>query len=538
MTSFSSLNLSALPVLALLLIWVSLACSPDQSQDISIKAPSPDVVKIREFAVASVLITERPEATTPTIESIRVSPASVVVDPGDSVQLSATALSADGQALVDVEFVWNAVDPRAGSITREGDYQAGVIPGVYDNSISVTAIQNTPDGIEYASEFAAITVVGDARLAKLASVVIVPFNPIVLKQQIYTLRAFGFDPDGVVIPGVSFVWKVTDPSLGRVNELGYLTVEGDEGTYRRGVSVTGIWEGESVSVTSDIRVTIAPKASVFLLVHALPQRFFLSPGDRLQLRAVALNGLGELVTGTELRWDMVSEAAGSIDGEGNFIASSSPGIYTNAVQVEAFIPGEKGLVRAVDYASLVIREEEPFRRLHTMYVQPASVKIAAGERAILLVRAIDSRGQPVNGFETTWEVLTGEAGTVSAVGGYTAGEEPGVYPEAVRATVVQTVDDETVSKYTSVDVVVTGTLVGSEVHPALATLAPGKTVHFSLTGWDENDIHLPGLVVLWSVSDESIGDIDAFGNFTASGTPGLYQDAIRAEVIQTLPAPP
>ena len=72
----------------------------------------------------------------------------------------------------------------------------------------------------------------------------------------------------------------------------------------------------------------------------------------------------------------------------------------------------------------------------------------------------------------------------------------------------------------------------------MATLAPGKTVHFSLTGWDENDIHLPGLVVLWSVSDESIGDIDAFGNFTASETPGLYQDAIRAEVIQTLPAPP
>ena len=68
----------------------------------------------------------------------------------------------------------------------------------------------------------------------------------------------------------------------------------------------------------------------------------------------------------------------------------------------------------------------------------------------------------------------------------------------------------------------------------LAVVASGRTVHFSITGWDENNNILPGLVVIWKVTDESVGTIDAFGNLTAGQVPGLYQDAIRAEVIQQL----
>ena len=68
------------------------------------------------------------------------------------------------------------------------------------------------------------------------------------------------------------------------------------------------------------------------------------------------------------------------------------------------------------------------------------------------------------------------------------------------------------------------------------TIPSGRTVHFGVTGRDENGIVLPGLVARWSVSAVEIGTIDAFGNFTAGEVPGLYQDAIRAEVVQTLPS--
>ena len=41
--------------------------------------------------------------------------------------------------------------------------------------------------------------------------------------------------------------------------------------------------------------------------------------------------------------------------------------------------------------------------------------------------------------------------------------------------------------------------------------------------------------MLWKVSDNSIGTIDVFGNFTANEVPGMYANVIQVEAIQRLP---
>ena len=511
-------------------------CSSTPAAELSQAAfDTPVQPEIRRSTSASVLITARPDKTTLPIGQVQISPDPIVLDPGESLDLSAAAFSTRGSPLIDVEFAWHAVDPRAGSVTRNGRFQAGPTPGVYDQSIAVTVIQNTSDGIDYSSQSVPITIVGDVQLPRLARVEIIPRNPILLKQQIYRLRAIGFDEHGVLIPGVNFVWKLNHDALGRVNDLGYLTVKGDEGTYRQAVSVSGIWDGKAISAVMDVQVTSAPQADDFFIVHALPQRFFLDPGDRLKLQAVALNGLGELVAGSQLRWTMEDEDAGTIDGNGNFIAGNMTGVFTEAVKVEAVVPGERGFVRAADFASVVIREGEPSTRLHTLFVQPDLIKVAPRGRTTPLVRAVGDSGKPAGDVTVSWEVLTEEAGEVTDLGVFRAGETPGIYSEALKVTAEQVSHDETVARAATVDVVVTGSLSRSEVHPSLATIVSGKTVHFSLSGWDENEVALPGLIVLWSLSDESIGTIDAFGNFTAGDEPGLYQNAVRAEVIQRLP---
>ena len=133
------------------------------------------------------------------LDSLGVSPRQVVLDPGDTVQLSAEAFGPEGQPLNDVQFIWTVSDQRTGSLSETGSFQAGNTPGVFESSVSVTAIQNTPDGMKYLSEFVSITVVGEARVPRLSSVAIFPSDPTVLKQQIYRLRAVGFDQDGMVI---------------------------------------------------------------------------------------------------------------------------------------------------------------------------------------------------------------------------------------------------------------------------------------------------------------------------------------------------
>ena len=310
-------------------------------------------------------------------------------------------------------------------------------------------------------------------------------------------------------------------------------MEGQEGSYEDAVSVTGIWEGARASATTDLHVISAPEGEDVLNVHALPQRFFLDPADRMQLRAVALNGLGELVAGTELRWSMAEPAAGTIDGNGNFVASQSPGVYTEAVKVEAVVPGEGGFVRAVDFASVVVRQKRSSNVLYSVSVVPRTVLVARRGRSTLVVRAIDEFGEPAHSVTMFWDMLDGDAGEVTALGSFTAGKAPGNYPNAIRVTVEQLQEDEVITRSESISVLVTGTLSSAVVGPALAEVAPGRTAHFSLTAWDENGVELSGLVVLWSLSDESIGTIDAFGNFRAGEQPGLFEDAIQAKVIQT-----
>ena len=487
---------------------------------------------VRSFALASVLVTEVTEEKVPSVDRIEISPPSIVLDPGERVVLKAKALGLDNREILDVELVWTAPDSRAGSISAGGTFQAGPVPGVFEASVSVTAIQNTLDGVNYISAQAPVTIVGNAVSSKLVRIEIVPKRPTVLRQQIYRLRAIGLDENGVVIPGASFTWKLNDEGLGRLNEMGLLTIDGDEGDYSEVLVATGEWAGEQVVAVADVRVISAAEEDDYLQVHALPQRFFIEPGGRLRLRAVALNGLGKIQVGTVLRWGMVDARAGWIDGEGNFIAGNMPGVYTEAVRVEAVLTGENGFIRTEDFASVVVRDIG-IKRLDSLLVFPGTVLTAPGGKTNLFARTADEGGSPA-AASIAWQVLDENVGTVDQDGIFTAGAVPGVYKWSIRAIAEQRDGSETIVKTAGVDIVITGTLSSSAVSPVLATIAPGRLVHFKLTGWDENDVALPGLVIRWTVTDSNAGTVDVFGNFRAGDIPGMYLDAIRADVIQRI----
>ena len=526
----------AIAVVAAALALVLAACSTAPAPVETVAVAEPVVATVpeaRSVSLASVLVTEATEEQAPKVDRIEISPASIVLDPGETVSLTARALALDGIEITDVELVWTAPDSRAGSMSADGMFQAGSAPGVFGSSVSVTAIQNTFDGVSFTSAQASVTIVGDALTSRLVRIEIVPDQPTVLRQQIYRLRAIGLDDAGVVIPGVSFTWNINDDSLGRLNDIGLLTVDGDEGDYADVVSVTGEWAGEQVQAVADVRVIAAPEKDDYLQVHALPQRFFIEPGDRLRLRAVALNGLGRIQAGTVLRWGMVDDRAGLIDGDGNFIAGDVPGVYTEAVRVEAVVAGEDGFARTEDFASVVVRDVG-IKRLDKLAIFPGTLVAAPGGKANLFARTVDKSGNPAEAG-ITWEVLDDRVGTVDEGGIFNAGEIPGIYKAAIRATAEQPDGNETITRSGSVDIVITGTLSNSEVSPALVTVAPGRLVHFKLTAWDENEIVLPGLVVRWTVTDDNAGTVDVFGNFRAGDVPGMYRDVIRAEVIQREP---
>ena len=527
---------SAAGLACLSIALVAMACSfGSTAPDARAVAPAEDAAptEIRTVAFASVRVTDE-EATGPLVDRVVISPASIVLDPGDVIRLSARALDEDSGEVSDVDFVWSVPDARVGTMLRNGWFRAGRTSGVFPKSISVTAIQNAPDGVHYSSAQSTVTVISDTPVARLARVEIFPERPTILPHQIFRVRAIGLDNNGMVIHGVGFTWKLNDPGLGRINDIGLLTVDGADGTYEGGISVTAEWDGVEAFAETDVVIASTREADDFLNVHALPQRFSLEPGDRIQLRAVALNGLGKIEAGTQLRWEMVDGTAGTIDGGGQFIAGDTPGVYAEAVRVEAIVPGEQGFVRAHDFASVVIRRVGG-RRLHTLDAHPVAVVTRPGARSTILVGARDSKKKPADDIAFTWEVLNKDAGEVNETGGFTAGPNPGIYPGAVRVTARQIFEGEIIERVDVVHVLITGTLTRTDLQPAVAVIAPGRTVHFSLSGWDENDLLLYGLVVLWSVTDDRAGSIDILGTFRVGDVPGTYPNAIRAEVVQRLP---
>ena len=487
---------------------------------------------------ASLVITDSNEGIYNFVDQVQTYPSVVVLDPDESLSLEAIALTTDNHIIDDVELVWSVNDLRAGNVGITGEFVGGKIPGLYNDAISVTAIQNTPNGIKHASASIDVTIIGKQSETMLSHIEILPDNPTVRSGQIYRLRAIGFTEDGVVIPGVNFSWNIGDPDLGRINDLGYLTVVSKANRFIDAVSVTGVWQGNSITEYTDIQVVRTPNADDFMDVQILPRLVHLSPGDKIQLRAVSLNGLGEPLTGTELRWTLSKNNVGRIDGNGNFVAGGTPGIFAESIRVEAIINGETGNMLAEDYATVVINKMTGNRPLENAQVIPSSIILPPGSRALLSARGLDSIGDYVSNLSTTWSVVNPVVGEIRTDGQFSAHGPPGIYPKAIMATITQEIGDRVIERSEYVGLTITGTLSEIDITPPLATLSPGRTARFRITGIDENGVVLRDLVVRWYLNADGIGTIDSFGNFTAGTQPGIYNDSIKAIVYQTTSSSP
>ena len=232
------------PALIILLgLLVLVSCSSERrNSNVVFAAHKSDTVTVSKKASASVLITSDSGESVSVVKRVRILPSPAVVDIGDPLSLSAQAYAADGESLEVAEYVWTMVDPRAGTISETGIFRPNTDPGVFEDAISVTAIQNTPIGVQYAVATTTVTVIGERTRSRLTSLAVFPENPTVLKGQIFRMTAVGFDEKGLVIPGVGFTWEIKDPQLGRVSDIGYLTVEGQEGMYTSVILISGTWE--------------------------------------------------------------------------------------------------------------------------------------------------------------------------------------------------------------------------------------------------------------------------------------------------------
>src|SRR5207302_1397111 len=203
----------------------------------------PDTGKVKLIATAqpgNVSATATVAVTLPPVSAVSVSPASASVQPGQTVQLTATTWDSAGNVLTGRTVSWSSSNSNAATVSR-----TGLVSGVTAGSATITA---TSEG---KSATAAVTVT----TAPVASVTVTPSSAAVQVGQTVQLTATLKDATGNILSGRVVTWASSNSGVASVSASGLATAKA-AGT----ATITATSEGKSG--TSSVTVTNVPVTSV------------------------------------------------------------------------------------------------------------------------------------------------------------------------------------------------------------------------------------------------------------------------------------
>lgn len=239
----------------------------------------------------------------------------------------------------------------------------------------------------------------------------------------------------------------------------------------------------------------------------LPDPVVVDAGGVLVVPLEAEDASGRPVQPGDVTWQL-DPAAGSIASDGTLTAARTAGWYPLALSASA-----GGVTLAADVRVLPLPTS-------AVNVEPAALTLRRGEPRTIVARAVDPYGNATGDALTWW--ADPRAGTVTIDGRFRAGDTPGSFPGAVRASVGGIAG--------AVDVtVVDATLDSVRVDPEAAVVRSGGTVFFRAEVRDSAGAVVPDSEVVWSASPAA-GTIDATGRFVAAEAPGRHENAVTAVV--------
>ena len=239
----------------------------------------------RGMAAITVVIVPEPVA------SVEVSPSAETIAVGATLQLTAEAFDANGQAVAGAEFSWESGDAAVAKVDA-----AGLVTGVAEGTATITASSGSARGM------AAITVVIVPE--PVASVEVSPSAETIAVGATLQLTAEAFDANGQAVAGAEFSWESGDAAVAKVDAAGLVTGVA-EGT----ATITA--SSGSARGTAAITVVIVPEPVAS--VEVSPSAETIAVGATLQLTAEAFDANGQAVAGAEFSWESGDVAVAKVD---------------------------------------------------------------------------------------------------------------------------------------------------------------------------------------------------------------------------------
>ena len=422
---------------------------------------------------ATITATSEGKTGTATVTVTPIPVASVVVTPGQpnvnvgsTVQLTATAKSANGQDLPGRPVAWSSGAPSVASVSP-----TGLVGGL---SVGTAIIFASIEGVLGS---ATVTV----RQVPVASVVVTPSTASATVGGFVQLSASVRDAAGTELPGRLVGWSSSDETVAIVSSTGRVSAL-KAGT----ATITASSEGKSGTAT--VTVTGVPVATV----NVTPGTATITVGQTANLDAQTLDANNNVLTGRTITWSTSNTGVATVSQTG-----AVTGVAAGTATITATSEGKSGTATVTVTAVPVA----------TVTVAPPTLSLQVGQTGTLAATTRDAANNVLTGRTVTWTSSNTGVATVTPNGTVTAAA-PGT------ATITATSE----GKSGTATVTVTAVPVASvTVAPTTANLTIGGTQQITATPRDAQGNALTGRTVTWQSANTAVATVTQSGLITAAG---------------------
>ena len=311
------------------------------------------------------------------VASVSVSPSTVSLVVGQTVQLTATPRDAAGNPLPGRPVTWQSSDNAIASVNASG-LVSGVAPG---GPVTITATSEGQNGT------ATVTVA----VPPVVSVTVTPSSASVATGQTVQLTATPKDASGNPLSGRAISWTSSDNTIATVSGSGLVTGGAGGGS----VTITATSEGRSG--TARITVTGAPVASVTVT----PASASVQAGQTQQLMATLKDANGNVLTGRTVTWSSSNTPVATVSSNGLVTAK-----VAGSATITATSEGQSGT------AAITVTPAP----VASVTVTPATASVVVGGTLQFTATPKDANGNPLTGRAITWQSSDNTIASVNTSG--------------------------------------------------------------------------------------------------------------------------
>jgi uncharacterized protein YjdB len=412
-------------------------------------------------AIAEITVNPTPVA------SVRLSPTSRDLQVGQTVQLAADALDAQGNVLANRPVTFTSSNATVASV---------------DNTGLVTALAPGSAIITGASEGKTAVATVTVSSVPVASVAVTPGTSELVVGQTAQLKAEPRDASGQPLTNRALTWSTSAPNVASVSSTGLVTA-----VAAGNATITAASEGKSGTAA----ITVNPKPVSAVIVS--PGQASVTAGQTLQLSAQVTDDQGNVLTGRPVTFTSGSPAVATVSASG-LVTGVAPGTSTITAT-----SGDKNGTATITVTPVPVA---------TVVISPDQPNVTVGQSVQLSATAKAANGQELTGRNVAWTSGAPSVASVSSTGsviGLAAG----------TAVIFASIDGVTGTTLVTVRQVSVATVT---VTPPSATVAVGATVQLAVSVKDASGAELTNRLVGWSSSDEAVAVVSSTGRVTGIKT--------------------